>query len=116
MIPDLKGFGSELALLMLVLYIILVILLIVLKVIPVSKKAWESKKTQTVELIHNPGTQPGDAEICKNHMKKLTELETKFDLKVLQICEQVNKIERINREDHRLIFEKMDDLRNRIGG
>lgn len=112
MLPDLKGFGSEGFIISIFLYILLVIVLIVLKVIPTSKKAWRNRNDETVKL--NPGPRPGNAKECKDHANKLTELEERLDLKTKQICDNIERVEKYNREDHQSIFKKMDNLRDKI--
>ncbi len=57
----------------------------------------------------NPGVKPGDSEECKQHAEDLVELGTKVE----NIEKSVDKMEKNNRQDHKDIFNKIDEVRNR---
>lgn len=59
-------------------------------------------------IIKNPAVKPGDAQSCKDNRDKIIKLEESVE----NVKKDVEKVEKNNRIDHRLIFEKIDKLRN----
>jgi len=57
----------------------------------------------------NPNGKPGKAETCIKHGEKLTELKGKIEA----LKEDFEEFKSNNRDDHRLIFDKIDSLKNR---
>ena len=102
-----QGFGTELSTLL------LAIMIIDKVVVPLWKNWRESKtlslKTQKVILpnLNNPNDKPGSSQECKDHMKKLTALETEIN----NINKEIEEIKKNNREDHKEIFKELSKRR-----
>ena len=94
-----KGIGSE--------GVVLLTLFLLVKelIIPMWKRI-QGKNGRTGTLRLNPNSKPGNAQVCKDNNDEIVKLKTKFEgleKKVEKHCDQ-------NREDHKSMFEKIDDL------
>ena len=99
---DLKGIGSEGAIVNLIISVIIIYHLYIK-----PKIMRKQGKDRRVNL--NPSPAPGNAVECKQHSKDLT----KAEINIKNLKENFEKFEEKNREDHRLMFDKIDRLKNR---
>lgn len=100
-----KGFGSELSLLLLV--ILIFDKIIIPLYINWKKDRRVTLRTQKIQV--NPDSvKPGNAETCIKHGKELAELATE----ITNIKDDIKEIKKNNREDHEKIFDKIDKLKN----
>lgn len=99
--PWMKGFGSEGFIINLMLTSFIIYTLYV-KPKLMRRQGKERRKPG------NPNDKPGGAEICKEHMKSLSRLETQFE----NFKEWLNKVEENNRKDHLEINKKIDKIVN----
>ena len=97
---DIKGIGSEGAI------INLVISAFIIYQVYLKPKLM---RKQGKERRNNPHPAPGNAEQCKKHIKGLAEVKTEIQ----NLKDQSKTCDEKNREDHRLIFDKIDRLKNR---
>jgi hypothetical protein len=103
---NLEGFGSEGAVINLIFNLVIAgVIIYFLKIRPARMKL-EGKDRRKP---NNPNDKPGSAEVCKEHMKKLTELETR----ITNFDGWLEKIEKNNREDHQKMYDKIDRIKNR---
>lgn len=101
-----QGLGTELSLGLIV--VILIKDVVVPLVINWKKQHRLTLKTQKIVVPNNPSNiKPGNAEVCKKHIEKLTELKTE----VTNIKDDITEIKKNNREDHKEIFREINKLR-----
>lgn len=98
---DLRGIGSEGAVLNLIISVIIIYHLYI-------KPKIMRKKGKDRRVNLNPNPAPGNAAECKEHSKDLTKAETN----IKNLKENFEKFEGKNREDHQLMFNKLDKLKN----
>ena len=96
---DIKGIGSEGAIVNLIISAFLIWHLYIRP--KLMRKQGRDRRT-------NPSLAPGNAEECKQHSKDLAKAETN----IKNIKDQMKESDKKNREDHQLIFSKIDKLRN----
>jgi len=106
---ELQGFGSEGAVLNFLINLVAIGLILYFFKIKPMLMAREGKDRRKREG-NNPSPAPGNAEICKRHIKGLAEVKTE----IKNIKEQSKICDEKNREDHQLMFDKIDKLKNKI--
>lgn len=99
---DLKGIGSEGAILNLLISAF-IIYHIYIKPKMMKKNGKDRRKPMT-----NPHPAPGNATECKDNFKAITEAGTE----IKNIKEKIKEEGKKNREDHQLIFKKIDQVKN----
>ena len=106
-----KGFGSELSLLLLMILIFdKIIIPLYINWKKDRRLTLRTQKLQVNPVGNRQGTvKPGHSETCIKHGKKLTELATEIN----NIKDDITEIKKNNREDHDKIFDKIDKLRNK---
>lgn len=97
---DIKGIGSEGAILNLIISVIIVYHLYIRP--KLMKKSGKDRRKP------NPHPAPGNATECKDNFKAITEAGTE----IKNIKDQMKESNEKNREDHQLIFQKIDKVRN----
>ena len=100
---DLKGIGSEGAIVNLVISAF-IIYQVYLKPKLMRKQSKDRRKNDA-----NPHPAPGNATECKEHAKGLTRCEEG----IKNIKEKVKEYDGKNSEAHKTIFRKLDSLKNR---
>ncbi|MEE9510433.1 MAG: hypothetical protein V3V81_08065 [Candidatus Bathyarchaeia archaeon] len=100
-LPWMKGFGSEGSVLNLMLTAF-IIWHVFLKPKLMKKQGKDRRK------VGNPHDKPGDGIACKENRDKLVKLEEK----VGNVVDDIKEMKKDNRDDHRLIFSKIDKIRN----
>ncbi len=105
-----KGFGSELSLLLLVILIFdKIIIPLYINWKKDKRFTLRTQKLQVSPVVNNPGTvKPGDGTACKENRDKLVKLEEK----VGNVEKNIKEIKRNNRDDHKSMFEKIDKIKN----
>lgn len=98
--------GTELGSAAWIFIIIKFILYPLIMKIPVVQRAKERKAGNpgNPNSTENLNKVPGHAQECRDRAIKLNT----FDGKLKTICNGLDELKRLNREDHRLIFEKLD--------
>lgn len=105
---NLEGFGSEGAIINLIFNLVIAgVIVYFLKIRP-ARMAMEGKDRRKAG-IKNPNDKPGKAEECLKHMKKLTELKTE----ITNIKTDIVEIKTNNRDDHKEIFNKIDEIKSK---
>ena len=85
------------------------VVVFVMKMLPILMRKFNGRNR-----INKNSIKPGEAKVCRDRGEKIAE----HDQAILGICGNVDRIEKQmeiarteNREDHQLMFKKLDNLR-----